>query len=291
MDAPTEIIAAGAVVTRKGKEILLVHRPKYDDWSFPKGKLDPDEHIVTTAVREVAEETGLDIRLGPPLSTQHYPVRNGRLATKVVHYWVGRVVGDDDVSSYRPNDEIDEVAWLPIDAARERLTYQYDRDTLAESESVRKKSHPLVILRHARARSRRSWRGDDRGRTLTEAGQFESQQIVPLLAAYGVGRLLSSSSKRCWTTVSPYAEVIDLDVEVTDDLSEEDATRESVSAHVARLLKAKEVVALCTHRPVLPWVFESLALENRGLEPGDLFIAHHRNGKVLAVEQHQVMFN
>jgi len=288
MDAPAEIIAAGAVVTRKGKEILLVHRPKYDDWSFPKGKLDPDEHIVTTAVREVAEETGLDIRLGPPLSTQRYPVRNGRLATKVVHYWVGRVVGDDDVSSYRPNDEIDEVAWLPIDEARERLTYQHDRDTLAEFERVRKKSHPLVILRHASARSRRSWPGDDRGRTLTEAGQFESQQIVSLLAAYGVGRLLSSSSKRCWTTVAPYAEVADLDMEMTDDLSEEDATRESVSAHVARLLKAKEVVALCTHRPVLPWVFESLALENRELEPGDLVIAHHRNGKVLAVEQHHV---
>jgi len=290
MDAPAEIIAAGAVVTRKGKEILLVHRPKYDDWSFPKGKLDPDEHIVTTAVREVAEETGLDIRLGPPLSTQRYPVRNGRLATKVVHYWVGRVVGDDDVASYRPNAEIDEVAWLPIEDAREQLTYQYDRDTLAESELVRKKSHPLVILRHARAESRGSWRGDDRDRMLTQAGDFESQQIVPLLAAYGVGRLLSSSSKRCWTTVAPYADVADLDVEVTDDLSEEDATGESVSAHVARLLVAKEVVALCTHRPVLPWVFESLGLENRELEPGDLFIAHHRNGKVLAVEQHHATF-
>jgi len=290
MDAPAEIIAAGAVVTRKGNEILLVHRPKYDDWSFPKGKLDPGEHIVNTAVREVAEETGLDIRLGPPLGTQRYPVRNGRLAIKVVHYWVGRVVGDDDVATYRPNDEIDEVAWLPTAEARERLTYQYDRDTLAEFENVRKKSHPLVILRHARAESRRSWRGDDRDRMLTEAGEFQSQQIVPLLAAYGVGHLLSSSSKRCWTTVAPYADVADLDVEVTDDLSEEDATGESVSTHLAKLLEAKEVVALCTHRPVLPWVFESLGLENRELEPGDLFIAHHRNGKVLAVEQHHVTF-
>jgi len=84
--------------------------------------------------------------------------------------------------------------------------------------------------------------------------------------------------------------VADLDAEVTDDLSEEDATGESVRAHLAQLLEAKEVVALCTHRPVLPWVFESLGLENRELEPGDLFIAHHRNGKVLAVEQHHVTF-
>ena len=290
MDALAEIIAAGAVVTRKGREVLLVHRPKYDDWSFPKGKLDPGEHIVNTTVREVAEETGLDIRLGPPLSTQRYSVRNGQSGTKDVHYWVGRVVGDDDVASYRPNDEVDEVAWLPIAEARERLTYPYDRDTLAEFEMVRKKSHPLVILRHARARSRRSWRGDDRDRMLTKAGEFQAEQIVPLLSAYGVGHLLSSSSKRCWTTVSPYADMADLDVEVTDDLSEEDATGESVSAHVDRLLEAREPAALCTHRPVLPWVFESLALEDRKLEPGDLFIAHHRNGKVLAVEQHHVMF-
>jgi len=289
MDAPAEIIAAGAVVTRKGKDILLVHRPKYDDWSFPKGKLDPGEHIVSTAVREVAEETGLDIRLGPPLSTQRYPVRNGRLATKIVHYWVGRVIGSDDVASYTPNDEIDQVAWLPIEEARERLTYLYDRETLGEVEKV-KKSYPLVILRHARARSRRSWRGDDRDRPLTQSGELQSQQIVALLAAYGVGHLLSSSSKRCWTTVSPYADVAHLDVQVTDDLSEEDATGESVSAHVARLLEAKEPAALCTHRPVLPWVFESLALEGRTLDPGDLFIAHHRNGIVLAVEQHHVMF-
>ena len=60
-------MAAGAVVVRKGPEVLLVHRPKYDDWSFPKGKLDPGEHLTSCAVREVAEETGLDIRLGPPL--------------------------------------------------------------------------------------------------------------------------------------------------------------------------------------------------------------------------------
>ena len=76
-DVPPPIAAAGVVVSRKG-EVLLVHRPKYDDWSFPKGKVDPGEHVTTAAVREVAEETGLDIRLGPPLSTQRYTVRNGQ---------------------------------------------------------------------------------------------------------------------------------------------------------------------------------------------------------------------
>src|SRR5512141_1395906 len=99
------IVAAGAVVVRKGPEVLLVHRPKYDDWSFPKGKLDPGEHITTAAVREVAEETGLDIRLGPALPLQEYDVRNGQLRHKVVHYWAARVVGSDDVSPYRPNGQ------------------------------------------------------------------------------------------------------------------------------------------------------------------------------------------
>src|SRR3954449_3075046 len=99
-----EILSAGAVVSRKGPDVLLVHRPKYDDWSFPKGKLDPGEHQTSAAVREVAEETGLDIRLGPPLTSQHYEVGNGRRVTKRVYYWAGRVVSGDDVSTYQPNE-------------------------------------------------------------------------------------------------------------------------------------------------------------------------------------------
>lgn len=286
-----EIVSAGAVVTRKagrGREVLLVHRPKYDDWSFPKGKLDPGEHIVTTALREVAEETGLDIRLGPRLSTQQYHVANGTQKLKDVHYWVGRVLGDDDVTTYSPNPEIDQVLWLPLEAARERLTYPYDLDTLAELETVRKHSYPLVILRHARARSKRSWKGDDRKRTLTSDGELQAEQVVPVLSAYDVTRLVSSSSTRCWQTVSPYADLVDLDVELTSDLAQEDATRSSVNDQVRRLLSAKEPAALCSHRPVLPLVFEALGIERHKLEPGSLLVAHHRRGKVVSVEQHAI---
>ncbi len=288
-----DVVSAGAVVTRKttkGTEVLLVHRPRYDDWSFPKGKLDPGEHIVTAAVREVAEETGLDIRLGPPLGTQRYLVANGSARTKDVHYWVGRVVGGDDVSSYPPNDEISKVEWLSVDAARERLTHARDRETLAELAAVRKQTYPLVIVRHARARSRRSWRGDDRLRTLTSAGEFQAEQLVPVICAYGVQRVVSSSSTRCWQTVSPYADVVDVEVEVTDALAQEDATAASVSEQIQKLLSAKESIVLCTHRPVLPWVFEGLGIERRKLEPGSLFVAHHRRGRVVAVEQHDVSF-
>ena len=287
---PTDVIAAGAVVTRKGGDVLLVHRPKYDDWSFPKGKLDPGEHVTAAAVREVAEETGLDVRLGPPLSTQRYWVNNGERRLKRVHYWVGRVVGDDDVSSYHVNDEIDEVAWVPLDKVRDRLDYEYDSETLDEFERVRKKSYPLVILRHGRARARKSWKADDRERPLTKAGEFQAEQVVPVLAAYGVTRIVTSSSRRCWSTVAPYADVASLDMDDTDDLSEEDATPELVGKQVRGLLARKEASVICSHRPVLPWIFEALGLEPRPLDPGSVFVVHHRQGQIVATEHHDVSF-
>ena len=295
MGAVADVIAAGAVVVRsnpagKGTEVLLVHRPKYDDWSFPKGKLDPGEHIVTAAVREVAEETGLDIRLGPRLSTQRYTVGNGTARTKDVHYWLGHLTGGDDVEAYRPNDEIDQVAWVPLDEAASRLSYAYDRQTLSEVEAVRTGTVPLVVLRHSRARPRSSWRGDDRDRPLSEAGRFQSELLVPVLGAYGVRRVVASTSKRCWQTVAPYAESDDLDIEVTEDLSEQQASGRCVSAQVERLLDLAEPAVLCTHRPVLPLVLEALALEQRKLEPGSLLVAHHREGRVVCVEEHAVPF-
>ena len=165
-----DVVAAGAVVIRKARsgrgkrhEVLLVHRPRYDDWSFPKGKLDRGEHVTACAVREVEEETGLRIRLGPPLPDQQYPVAAG---LKTVHYWVARVVGDDDVRRYVPNAEIDRVAWVPWDKVPGRLTYEHDRETLAAARPLRRRTKALVVLRHAEASPRKAWRGDDRRRPL-----------------------------------------------------------------------------------------------------------------------------
>jgi 8-oxo-dGTP diphosphatase len=241
-------------------------------------------------VREVAEETGLDIRLGPPLSTQRYWVENGERRIKRVYYWVGRVVGDEDVSSYRVNNEIDEVAWFPVEKARRRMDYDYDRATLEEFERLRKKSYPLVILRHGRAKARKSWTKDDRERPLTKAGEFQAEQVVPVLGAYGVTHVLSSSSRRCWSTVAPYADVAHLEIEDTEDLSQEDATSELVAKHVQALLNLKEASVLCAHRPVLPWAYEALGLTPNPLAPGALSVVHHRRGRVVAVEQHDVTF-
>jgi 8-oxo-(d)GTP phosphatase len=283
-----EIVAAGAVVGRRGSQVLLVHRPKYDDWSFPKGKLDPGEHALAAAVREVAEETGLQVRLGPPLPDQWYDVRNGSVRRKRVHYWAGRVVGDDDVSAYRPNDEVDELAWLPTEEARERLSYERDRAILAAYLPVRKRSTPLVVLRHAKAHPRKAWSGDDQERPLSAAGELQAEHLAPLLDAYGVTRVVSSSSRRCWTTVAPYAETRGLPLELTETLSEEAADARGVEEAVRDLLGGKEPAVLCTHRPVLPLVLEPLGRNDPHLDAGSFLVAHHRHGRVVDTELHTV---
>lgn len=288
MSEGSEVVAAGVVVTRKGPEVLLVHRPKYDDWSFPKGKLDPGEHTTTAAVREVAEETGLDVRLGPPLTSQRYALHDEQDRVKRVHYWAGRVVGGDDVAGYQPNDEIDAVAWVKLDEVADRLTYERDRETLEEFRTYRKKSHPLIVLRHGKATSRRSWPGEDRERPLSQVGLLQAEEAVSILGAYGVRRVLSSSSTRCWSTVGPYADVADVDLQVTRDLSEQDATPRGVARHVHRLLGKGEPAVVCTHRPVLPLVYDALGVGDPKLDAGSMLVVHHRNGQILALEQHQV---
>lgn len=281
-----EIVAAGAVVSRKGPEVLLVHRPKYDDWSFPKGKLDPGEHVLAAAVREVAEETGVDVRLGPPLPDHTYEVGNGTLRPKRVHWWTARATGCDDVSGYRPNEEVDEVRWVSPDKARRLLTWERDRDLLDVWDRVRKRSTPFVVLRHAKADARSSWKGDDRERPLTGLGELQADEVVPLLGAYGVARVVASSSRRCWTTVAPYADVIGTEVEVHDVLSEQDATEVAVTDLVLGLLSTREPTVVCTHRPVIPLVLAALGARDPGPDPAGMVVVHHRRGQVLAVEHH-----
>lgn len=295
MPAPPrpDVLAAGVVVFRPGKRVLLVHRPKYDDWSFPKGKLERGEHAAVAAVREVAEETGLHVRLGPPLSSQRYPV-TGR--HKTVSYWTGRVLGSDDVSGYLVNEEIDDVEWLDADEAFERLTYAYDADTLHEALAARRRTQALVVLRHGVSRSRKVWRGDDRLRPLLTPGRAQAERLVPLLAAYGVSRIVTSSSDRCLQTVQPFADTTGWPVEADDRLSEEDATPKHVRRVVDDVLdglagggaaKGRSTV-LCTHRPVLPEVFERLGLEDPRLAMGEMLVAHVRKGTVVSAERHAV---
>ncbi|MBZ5734777.1 NUDIX hydrolase [Nocardioides sp. TRM66260-LWL] len=286
MVARGEILAAGAVVLRP-REVLLVHRPRYDDWSFPKGKLDRGEHRAAAAVREVEEETGLRVRLGRPLLRQRYDVA-GR--AKSVDYWIARPVGDDDVAGFEPTEEIDQVAWVERDKALDLLTYARDRDVLQRAVEVRKRTSAVVVLRHATARARRTWRGDDRLRPLLATGRVDAARLVPLLAAFAPDEVLTSPSTRCRETIAPLTAATDLRPRAEPLLAEGAGEAREVRTLVAREVDAAEAarrtLLVCSHRPVLPHVFAGLGLDDPGLAPGELLVVHRRHGRVVDVERH-----
>ncbi len=167
------IRAAGAVLWRPGTEgpqVALVHRRRYDDWSLPKGKSLPGEHVLLTAVREVAEETGVRVVLGRRLPSTHY-ARDGR--PKVVDYWAARAA-DVPQPRFQPNDEVDRLDWLELPAARDRLSYPHDAAVLDSFAAGPPDTIPFILVRHASAGSKTAWRAagheDDLIRPLDEAG-------------------------------------------------------------------------------------------------------------------------
>jgi 8-oxo-(d)GTP phosphatase len=206
-----EVYAAGAVCWREEKGTLLValvHRVRYKDWTFPKGKVDPGETFAETAVREIKEETGLKIKLGVPLSTMTYPL--DKTKNKVVHYWAARVSDKALASSkFKPNEEISEVVWLDAEQAFSRLSYLHDRELLQEVFELRKsgmlKTKPLIILRHAAATPRADYVGEDGKRPLLPDGKKQAKELIRLLGAYGPKRVFTSPWRRCKDTISPYA--------------------------------------------------------------------------------------
>ena len=120
--------AAGGVIVRaggEGRQVCLVHRPRYDDWSLPKGKLDSGESFEEAALREVEEETGLRCELGRELQSTRYLDGKGR--PKIVRYWLMQPVGGE----FEPNDEVDELCWVAVGEAVERLSYEHDRELVA----------------------------------------------------------------------------------------------------------------------------------------------------------------
>jgi 8-oxo-dGTP diphosphatase len=126
--------AAGGVVIRPGEqgtEVLLVHRPRYGDWSFPKGKRDGNESDEETARREVLEETGLGCRLDQELGEARY--RDSRQRPKVVRYWLMRLDPDHPGPGFTPNHEVDELRWCSLPEAARLLTYAHDRALLSHA--------------------------------------------------------------------------------------------------------------------------------------------------------------
>ena len=272
MTAP--IPAAGTVPWRRRRgrlEVALVHRPKYDDWSWAKGKLDPGEPWPVAAVRETLEETSLPVGLGRPLPTAEYVVLDGdgSPATKTVHYWAAEASAPAGPLLH----EIDEVRWLDVVSASDRLDYARDRDQLRALVRADKAgtlvTWPLVLVRHARAVGRGSWPGEDPLRPLDGAGERRAAAIASLLGAYGVRRLVTSPSVRCAQTLAPYAAERGLALRTKDGLSEEGYAADPSRAvrHLHRLLERGAPSALCSHGPVLPDLLASLLDRVHPAEP------------------------
>jgi 8-oxo-dGTP diphosphatase len=210
---PAVVRAAGGVVERDGL-IALVHRPRYDDWSLPKGKLDDGESPAVGARREITEETGARTVLTQYLTRVTYPVD---AATKIVDYWQMRHLGGD----FEPSDEVDAVEWLPYDDARSRLTYEHDRKVIDASLRLPAIESVLVLVRHARAGSRSQWDGPDELRPLEESGLIQSIALAPFLGAFGADRIVSADRTRCVQTVEPLSAFVGRPIERDGRLGDE----------------------------------------------------------------------
>ncbi len=287
MTSTSQVLAAGCVVWRQGPnepELLLIHRPRYSDWSFPKGKLDRGESQLTAAMREVHEETGLSVRLGPRLPDQHYEVAGGQ--PKVVAYWAAQPASGSDLTTYERNDEVDDLRWMPVSIARRRLSYPRDQRLLEAFESSGYDGAPLLVVRHAEAVKRKAWDGDDSVRPLTRGGAKQAAQLVRLLSAYGVSMVLSSDATRCVDTVGPYVDASGAHLVLDPVFAEETTKPRLLKERVADLLRGNQPLALCTHRPLLAPIFEAAGTDMLGLMPAETVVLHHRDGHVVDVEQH-----
>lgn len=303
------IIAAGAVCWRREAgelRILLVHREAQADVSLPKGKVDPGESPPHTAVREVEEETGLRVALGPPLGSIEYTITAGR--DKVVHYWAAHVSDEALAASrFAPNHEIAALEWLPVKKARKALSYERDReviDRFTELETHRcLETFAIIAVRHGKTVAPASWDGPDATRPLLHRGLEQAASIAPAIAAFGPEKLISSTAARCLATLAPLSELTGLPVSSTAAISQDAHARGEANVRkvVQRRLAKRKSAALCSHGPVLPDIIAELAAAtemplNRELQrasqlsTGEFSVIHvskdHPQARIIAVETH-----
>jgi 8-oxo-dGTP pyrophosphatase MutT (NUDIX family)/phosphohistidine phosphatase SixA len=292
--AAGEIRAAGAVVCRRaagGDEVSVIHRIKYGDWTFPKGKLEPGEHVLEAAVREVAEETGIRVILGRRLSPTRYD-RDGR--PKQVEYWAARPAPGAS-TSFVPNPEVDDLQWAAVPAAIRKLSYQHDAQLLAELAAGPRDTIPFILLRHTSAGDKGSWAGDDLSRPLDSAGAADAERLAGLLACFGSCRVISSAAERCIATVRPYARLVGSGITVQPALTVGQAPADSAAAAGLGAAVAAEAgpTLLCAHRENLPPVLAA-ACEYLGAAPpsgpelakGGFWVLHIASGTLACAEHH-----
>jgi 8-oxo-(d)GTP phosphatase len=279
--ARTSVVrAAGGVVWRGGRdgagdvEVLLVHRPRYDDWTLPKGKLRKGEHPIVGACREVEEETAVRPRVAVRLPTVSYTTQlRGRPAPKVVDYWTMTAVCD---TGFTPGAEIDAIRWLAVDRALTRLSYRHDVSVLSAFAALPPVSAPVVLIRHASAGDRQTWTGPDAERPLDPPGAARAQALAAILRCFRPVRLVSASPLRCRQTFDPLVRSTGLGVDIDTDFDEG-----SDPHRAARRLRAMSsgpgCTVVCSQRGVVDGAVADLA----GQRPAT-FATAKGNGWVLS---------
>ena len=294
----SKIISAAGVVLLRNNEVLLVHRPRYDDWSFPKGKVDGAELLPLTAVRECDEETGFLAVLGPHIGVDPFFVN-------VAAYQLGGPYLREDLGFAPVSPH------LPSYGVASHLTYPTDLEFLQRA-LVLPPTSPLVILRHAKAVKRSDFTGKhDSDRPLSGRGRRQAKIIVEALEGYGIERVISSPMQRCQETVKKFVKQLSTTPILVDALSES-----GYEQHPQNLQPAIELAmgnpaptVLCSHRPVLDAILKTVAtaggvsqverieeIWSTNLSPGSFFVAHRQidaegTVKVVAIEHHEVPGN
>lgn len=302
------IYAAGAVCWRiiEGRmHVLLIHRTVHGDVTIPKGKVDPGESLPRTAVREVAEETGLSVALGVPLGISHYDMPDGR--TKIVHYWAAEITPEAiQRSTFVPNGEVAAIEWVTIKKARTYLSYPADVDILeafsALVDAGITRTFALIALRHGKAVPR-SGDGPDSKRPLTARGVRQAASVVDTLMAWRPLRIISSTATRCVTTVAPLAAATGITIKQTDLISQDalENGEADVRSIIGKRVRSRKTAVLCSHGPVLPEILREIGLatgstpnaelsDAADLETGAFSIVHlsaeNPSAGIIAIERH-----
>lgn len=263
------IRAGGGVVWRRvpghagedGVEVAIIHRPRYDDWSLPKGKLASGESDMEGAVREVLEETGYHVRVGRPLGeTRYQKSSTGGSRPKVVRWWAMQA----EEGTFSPTREVDDLLWLSLADASARLTRDTDREVLERFARGSQPARTILLVRHASAGSASAWSGDDRDRPLDVCGVAQADELARILSRFEVGRIVSPDLRRCVDTVAPLADALELAVEGEPLLSAVGYPgRESEAERLIRSLgDAEHDAVACTQGDVLPDLVARLAVDD-----------------------------
>ena len=285
------IIAAGAVVWRRNEskevEVALIHRPKYDDWSFPKGKADIGESVIACAYREVLEESNLETQFGPYIGEVEYMTIDG---AKKVFFWSAKVIKD---YSFTPNSEVDKLEWHSIKSANKWLSLESDKQILKKFTKLTLDSQPFILLRHAKAITRDEWQGDDDDRPLDSLGTFQADRLIPIYSVYKIDQVHTSDALRCFDTVNQFARRLEINLEVSGKLSESTYKKDKDKAieYCKDLLKGDKSILICSHNPILPKLLTKLTKKTEvetneeKLLPAQSWVIHRLGKEIIQVDR------